>query len=130
MNNSISYVLKRIHNAVNNDDLNALADCYGEQANVVATPLSGSVQHDCVSALQHFQQRFMPEQLVTTGDEIVIEAGDIALVIAKLYLVPKSTPNALPTEGKRAVYVMQKQADNTWRCIIDNFFGTDLLDFA
>ena len=53
-----------------------------------------------------------------------------ALVIAKLYLVPKAAPHALPCDGKRAVYVMQRNDSGEWRCIIDNFFGTDLLDFA
>jgi ketosteroid isomerase-like protein len=72
----------------------------------------------------------MPEHIVTTGDEIVIEAGDVALVIAKLYLVPKAAPHTLPCDGKRAVYVMQRNDSGEWRCIIDNFFGTDLLDFA
>jgi ketosteroid isomerase-like protein len=135
MNTSISQVLQTLHHAVNNGDYEALSNCYDNSAKVVTTPLSGAYktatsQHDCVYALQQFQQKFMPEHLVTTGDEIVIEAGDVALVIAKLYLVPKATPNALPCEGKKALYVMQKQSSGEWRCIIDNFFGTDLLDFA
>ena len=135
MNTSITQVLHTLHNAVNNGDYDTLSSCYGSRAKVVATPLSqfsadNTEHHDCVSALQQFQQKFMPEHLVTTGDEIVIEAGDVALVIAKLYLVPKSTPNALPCEGKKALYVMQKQLTGEWRCVIDNFFGTDLVDFA
>ncbi|MED5426027.1 MAG: DUF4440 domain-containing protein, partial [Pseudomonadota bacterium] len=85
---------------------------------------------DCVDALLKFQKKFMPDHFVTTGDERVIQAGDVALVVAKLYLVPKATPNALPCEGKRAVYVLQRDASGEWRCVIDNFFGTDLLDFA
>lgn len=135
MNTSITHVLHRLHEAVNSGDYDALANCYGNGAKVVATPMSGApknnvVQHDCVSALQSFQQKFMPEHLVTTGDEIIVEAGDVALVIAKLYLVPEASPNALPCEGKRALYVMQRQPNGEWRCVIDNFFGTDLLDFA
>lgn len=130
MNDAISHVLHHLHNAVNNGDSDALSACYSNNAKVVASPLNSTVQRDCISALNQFQQKFMPEHIVTTGDEIVIEAGDIALVIAKLYLVPKHTPNALPCEGKRAVYVMQRQTNGKWKCIIDNFFGTDLLDFA
>jgi len=135
MNTSISQVLQTLHHAVNQGDYDALSNCYSSSAKVVTTPMSGAAtsstsQHNCVVALQQFQQKFMPEHLVTTGDEIVIEAGDVALVIAKLYLVPKATPNALPCEGKKALYVMQKQGSGEWRCIIDNFFGTDLLDFA
>ena len=45
-------------------------------------------------------------------------------------LVPKAAPHTLPCDGKRAVYVMQRNDSGEWRCIIDNFFGTDLLDFA
>lgn len=129
MKESITELLARLHHAVNSGDLQTISDCYSDNAKVVATPL-GQQQHDCVSALQAFQNKYMPSHLVTTGDEIVIEAGDIALVISKLYLIPKAAPNATPCEGKRALYVMQRQSDGQWRCIIDNFFGTDLLDFA
>lgn len=127
---TISQLLSRLHDAVNLGDEDAIKACYGTNANIVSAPLHTDAQRDCVDALRRFQHKFMPSHLVTTGDEVVVEAGDIALVIAKLYLVPRSTPHALPCEGKRAVYVMQKQSDGQWRCIIDNFFGTDLLDFA
>jgi len=135
MNNPISHVLQQLHDAVNRGDQDALSQYYATDAKVVATPMSTdnhqhASQRDCIDALLKFQKKFMPEHFVTTGDERVIQAGDVALVIAKLYLVPKATPNALPCEGKRAVYVLQKDASGEWRCIIDNFFGTDLLDFA
>jgi len=140
MNNPISQVLQQLHDAVNRGDQDALSRCYASDATVVATPMLSSAQkpsteehatqRDCVDALLKFQKKFMPNHFVTTGDERVIQAGDVALVVAKLYLVPKATPNALPCEGKRAVYVLQKDVSGEWRCIIDNFFGTDLLDFA
>ena len=140
MNNPISHVLQQLHDAVNRGDQDALSQCYASDATVVATPMSSSTQNqaaeehatqrDCVDALLKFQKKFMPDHFVTTGDERVIQAGDVALVVAKLYLVPKATPNALPCEGKRAVYVLQKGANGEWLCVIDNFFGTDLLDFA
>ena len=140
MNNPISHVLQQLHDAVNRGDQDALSQCYANGAKVVATPMSSSVQNqtteghatqrDCVDALLKFQKKFMPNHFETPGDERFIQAGEVALVVAKLYLVPKATPNALPCEGKRAVYVLQKEVSGEWRCIIDNFFGTDLLDFA
>ncbi|GFD83008.1 hypothetical protein KUL118_58700 [Tenacibaculum sp. KUL118] len=135
MNNPISHVLQQLHDAVNRGDQDALVQYYACDAKVIATPMSSTTkdqasQRDCVDALLKFQKKFMPDHFVTTGDERVIQAGDIALVVAKLYLVPKATPNALPCEGKRAVYVMQRDESGEWRCVIDNFFGTDLLDFA
>ncbi len=130
MNNPISHVLQQLHDAVNRGDQDALSQCYASDATVVATPMSSSTQNQ--AAEEHATQRdcVMPDHFVTTGDERVIQAGDVALVVAKLYLVPKTTPNALPCEGKRAVYVLQRDASGEWRCVIDNFFGTDLLDFA
>ena len=130
MNNAITQVLQHLHSAVNTGDEEALSACYGNHAKVIASPINSATERDCITALNQFQQKFMPDHIVTTGDEIVIEAGDVALVVAKLYLVPKQTPNALPCESKRAVYVMQRQSEGKWKCIIDNFFGTDLLDFA
>lgn len=132
MTDTITQLLAKLHTAVNSGDSQAVDSCYAENAKVVASPLAHSQHnpHDCVRALQDFQRKFMPQHNVTQGDEIVIEAGDIALVITKLYLVPKATPDALPCEPKKAVYVMQRQSTGEWRCIIDNFFGTDLLDFA
>ena len=132
MTDNITQLLAKLHTAVNNDDSQAVDSCYSTHAKVVTSPLAQPQQteHDCVRALKEFQRKFMPQHNVTQGDEIVIEAGDVALVITKLYLVPKATPEALPCESKKAVYVMQRQQSGEWRCVIDNFFGTDLLDFA
>mgnify|MGYP000891377442 FL=1 len=140
MNNPISHVLQQLHDAVNRGDQDALSQCYASDATVVATPMSSSThnqaaeehatQRDCVDALLKFQKKFMPDHFVTTGDERVIQAGDVALVVAKLYLVPKATPNALPCEGKRAVYVLQRDASGECRCVIYNFFCTYFFDFA
>ena len=92
MNNPISHVLQQLHDAVNRGDQDALSQCYASDATVVATPMSSSTQNqaaeehatqrDCVDALLKFQKKFMPDHFVTTGDERVIQAGDVALVVA------------------------------------------------
>lgn len=132
MTDTINQVLSRLHQAVNEGDRNTVHNCYATNAKVVKSPLFSEQgkQHDCIDALTQFQRKYMPSHTVSEGDQIVIEAGDIALVISKLYLVPNATPDVLPCDQKRAVYVLSRQPNGEWQCVIDNFFGTDLLDFA
>ena len=61
------------------------------------------------------------------GDEVVIEAGDTALVISKLYL---NATGAVDCNVKKAIYVFRKNAEGEWQCAIDNFFGVDLIDYV
>ena len=129
MNHPISQQLNTLHQAVNQDDADTLCQLYRENAVLVDKPFV-SGRRDLQCALHEFKARYMPEHVVSHGDEVVIEAGDTALVISKLYLSNKRVADKLDGEMKKAIYVFRKNDRGDWQCAIDNFFGVDLIDYV
>ena len=125
MQHPASRQLAQLHHAVNSRDMSALMQCYCQDARLIEKPvLSIGAQLD--DALSSFRRRYMPEHQVVAGDEVVVEQGDIALVMCKLYL----QQGTATSEAEKAVYVFRREADGQWRCAIDNFFGVKLLDYV
>lgn len=127
----ISVCLQRLHRAVNEQDTATINACFLPQGRLVAHPFVGAGGNAPVAdALANFTQRFIPGQQVSQGDDVIIEAGDVALVHSKLYLTPSATPDALNCEVRKALYVFMRDADGEWKIAIDNFFGQDVLDYC
>jgi uncharacterized protein (TIGR02246 family) len=65
---------------------------------------------------------------LTPGARRVLTAGDIALVVHE-WLLSATLPDGTPLEQSgRAVDVLRRQPDGTWRFVVDNPWGTALLD--
>jgi ketosteroid isomerase-like protein len=58
----------------------------------------------------------------------VIEGGDTALVIMETVLNTVDADGAETSIVRRAMYVFRKSAAGKWLCVIDNSYGTTLLD--
>ena len=129
MNHPISQQLQALHQAVNSNDAAALQQLYKDDAVLVDKPFI-SEHRDIHGALHEFKSRYMPEHVVSHGDEVVIEAGDTALVISKLYLNSKQAVDKLGCDYKKAIYVFRKNEGGEWQCALDNFFGVDLIDYV
>ena len=129
MNHPISQQLAALHQAVNMNDTGALRQLYKEDAVLVDKPFVAQ-RRDIHGALREFKSRYMPEHIVSHGDEVVIEAGDTALVISKLYLNSKHAADKMECDYNKAIYVFRKNAAGDWQCAIDNFFGVDLIDYV
>ena len=130
-NQAISAQLRELHRAFNADEHKAIAACYDETATVVSKPIhKRSGKSDVVEALAQFKQDIVPDALVSNGDDVVIEAGDVALVMSKIYLNYGQPKQPQFAEANRAIYVFKRNEKGQWRCVVDNFFGTDLLDYT
>jgi ketosteroid isomerase-like protein len=57
-----------------------------------------------------------------------IEAGDTALVIANAKLSANQKTDSEFSMERIATYVFKKDSKGTWRCIIDNSYGAELLE--
>ena len=115
----VQWFLKHRHN---NDSL----DSYHDQAIYVQKP--GNLilgKQDISEALQNAL-----EHSHTCGDNIIIENGDVALVLSKLYPNTSGSPTGGFVEAKRAIHVFKKSDEGVWKCVVDNMFGTDLLDYV
>ena len=128
---AISNQLNAIHDAFNRGDDDALSACYTQDAHIVPKPLAGPGH--CKSILDNvkeFRQKFAREFIVSHGAEVVLEAGDVALVMTNLYLAEKAKSDILPCEPVKAVYVFRREENGAWQCAVDNFFGVDLLTYS
>ena len=119
-------VIEAADRAITAEDFDRLMDFYAEDAVLVVKPglnATGKeqIRHAFVAIAEHFGHALTVRQ----GDMTVLESGDTALVVMETLLdIPgEETPTA-----RRATYVFRKDADGAWRCLIDNSYGTDLLD--
>lgn len=129
MHHPVSQLLHAMHSAVNSNDIQALQTLYCDDAVLIDKPLVAP-RTDLLNALEGFKAKYLPEHVVSQGDDIVVEAGDTALVISKLYVNEKHRAENTSTHVRKAIYVFRKNSDGLWQCAIDNFFGVDLVDFA
>lgn len=127
---AISNQLNAIHDAFNRGDNDALKACYTNDAHIVPKPLAGPGHcASIVDNVNEFRKKYAREYIVSHGAEVVLEAGDVALVMTNLYLAEKKS-DVLPCEPVKAVYVFQKGGNGIWQCAVDNFFGVDLLTYS
>lgn len=127
---SVASTLSHMHQAFNTDAIEAINACYTDSAKVIAKPSDKAPNQNAHQALTEFRKKYAHNHLVTQGDEVVIEAGDVALVISKIYLSEKQNKANLPCEAQNAIYVFKRDEHGQWRCAIDNFFGTELLNYV
>ncbi len=111
--------------AITAEDFDALMDFYDDDATLVVKPgveATGKTQirkaFEAIAA--HFGNRLKVKQ----GQMQVVEGGGTALVIMETIL---ETPEADAPIVRRATYVFRKEGEN-WLCVVDNSYGTALLD--
>ncbi|GAB4148747.1 MAG: nuclear transport factor 2 family protein [Cyanobacteria bacterium J069] len=115
--------------AINDRDFETVASCYTEEAVLVVKPGKLVQGREAIKAAhQKISDYFNGSLNVTQGNMVVIEAGDIALVLSKTYIEsPEKTDSEFSSE-RDAIYIYQKSADGTWLCAIDNSYGVTLLE--
>ena len=118
--------LNRLHQAFNDKDYDAVSACYHDEAKVIATPHDvGKTDEKASQSLARFRALYAQDVTVSNGDQMVVEVDDVALVLSKLYL---ANAEQFTTNSTPAMYVFKKNKAGEWRCLIDNFFGTTLLE--
>lgn len=110
------------------EDFDALMDFYDAQATLVIRPgLEVSGKEKIRKAFVAIADYFNHSLRITQDRMTVIEGGDIALVLAEAVLETTGTDGVVTTITRRATYVFNKH-DGEWLCVVDNSYGTDLLD--
>jgi ketosteroid isomerase-like protein len=128
---AITQRLQAIHDAFNAGNNAALEACYTKDAKIVPKPLGNNLGTNSVlDNVEEFREKYATDYIVSQGNEVVLEAGDVALVMTNLYLSQRSNPELLPCEPVKAVYVFKKHVTGEWHCAVDNFFGVDLLTYS
>ena len=125
----LKHVIEAADKAIMAEDFDALMDAYDEHATLVVKPglhVFGmeNIRKAFVAIADYFNH-----SLEISQDRIeIIEGGDTALVIAEAVLKTTGADGAVTTLVRRATYVFRKSADGKWLCLIDNSYGTDLLN--
>ena len=123
---SIEDLVEQMDAAFNRGDLGAVLDCYEDEAVVVLEP--GRVVQGRERLREAFQFVLGLQGTARQLKTNVIEAGDLALFTSRWTFTGK-LPDGTPfTREAVATTVFRKQADDTWRCAIDNPHGPAVLD--
>lgn len=110
-------------------DFEAVMEYYAEGATMVVRPgqnVTGKtqIQKALVAIADHFKRQMTIRQ----GDMKVIESGDTALVIMESIVDTVDADGANISAVGRATHVFRKDTYGKWLCVIDNFYGTALLE--
>jgi len=114
--------------AINHQDFDAVAQSYSKDAVLVVRPgLLARGRNEIREAHKKISAYFNDSLEVSQGEMVIIEAGEVALVLAKTLIdSPKKTDSEYSRE-RDAIYVYAKDDDGKWLCTIDNSYGTELL---
>ncbi len=114
--------------AINERDFDTVASCYTEEAVLVVKPGMLVQGREAIKAAHKKISDYFHDSLhVSQGDMVVIEAGDVALVLSKTYIESPEKVDSEFSSERDAIYVYRKSADGKWLCAVDNSYGVELL---
>ncbi|AZC36825.1 YybH family protein [Pseudomonas chlororaphis] len=115
--------------AITAEDFDSLMDFYAEDATLVVKPgLEARGKEQIRRAFVAIAEHFNHSMRVRQGAMQVIEGAGTALVIMHTLLDTLDRDGVASTLERRATYVFRHEPSGAWRCVIDNSYGTDLLD--
>lgn len=122
-------VIAAADRAIMAQDFEAVMAFYADDATLVVRPgtsVTGKahIQKALIAIADHFNRTMTIRQ----GAMQVIGSGDTALVIMESIVDTVNADGVNTSTVGRATHVFRKDNGGTWRCVIDNFYGTTLLD--
>ncbi len=127
-NQNIRKILESIHNRPVLGEAPTIEQSYDQHAAMVVKPGNVVVGHKAISAAMSDSLSSQQIQQLNKGDSVLIESDDVALLLAKTYTRPVGSGDF--ESPQRSIYVFKKSQNGQWKCVVDNYFGTDLLDFV
>lgn len=127
----LEQLIKAADAAITAGDFDALMDFYADDASLVVKPgLTVRGKDNIRRAFVRIAEHVGHTLVVTQGRIEVLEGENTALVIMESVLDYAGENGAPVHARRRATYVFRQEADGRWLCVIDNSYGTDLLDPA
>ena len=127
-NHEIKTEIELADKAINLKDFDGLMEFYTSDAALVVTPdriVNG--RNEVKEAHKRIAEYFNDSLSVSQGNMVIIEAGDIALVLSKTFIESPAKVDSEYSSERDAIYVYKKDVAGKWRCVIDNSYGTELL---
>lgn len=126
---ALRQIIESCDKAITAKDFDALMEHYSEEASLVVKPgmiVNGkeAIRKAFIAISDYFQGQLIVRQ----GDMQVIEGGGDALVIMETVLRFPDGQQGMTEITRRATYVFRQEKNGRWLCIIDDSYGTSLLD--
>ena len=119
-------VIEAADRAIMAEDFDRVLDFYTDDATLVVKPgLNATGKAQIRKAFVAIAAHFKNALKVRQGRMEVIEGGETALVLMETLL---DIEGQSETIARRATYVFRRSAEGRWLCVIDNSYGTSLLD--
>jgi uncharacterized protein (TIGR02246 family) len=116
-------VLEAIVTGINTGDLESLLPLY--ESDAAFAPRPGTLAHGPTGVREALSQFVDMDGELELEVTRVLEVDDLALVIG-VWSFEGTAPNGEPVQLKaQNADVLRRQADGTWRFVIDNPWGTD-----
>lgn len=129
-NHELVQIIKNADAAINREDFDSVMSFYSNGATLVVKP--GMFAKGKVEIRRAFEviADYFNHSLIVNQDKIfIIEEGDTALVMAKAQLSAHQKTDSEFSMERIATYIFKKEDDGVWRCIIDNSYGAELLEY-
>ena len=128
-NQELKNLIEAADSAINREDFDALLDFYSDDATLVVKPgMLAKGKAQIRKAFEAIAEYFNHSLVVRQGSMSIIEAGDTALVISRTLLSANEKMDSAFSMERAATYVFKRDTEGTWRCVIDNSYGAELLD--
>lgn len=124
----IKELIKQADLAIKNEDFDHLMDFYSDDAILIVRPGKiargkKEIKEAFIKIAKYFDNSIVPTQ----GKMEFLEAGDTVLVISQTLLDANNAQESEYSMERRATYVY-RLIDGKWLCVIDNSYGTTILD--
>lgn len=128
MNETIKELIQQADLAIKEERFDDLMSFYSEDAVlVVKLGLEAKGKENIKAAFIKIAEYFKNSVVPTQGKMMMIEAGDTVLVLSQTLLDSNNKEESEYSMDRRATYVYKK-VNGQWLCVIDNSYGTTLLD--
>ena len=128
MNKTILELINQADQAIKEERFDDLMEFYSDDAILVVKPgleVQGkeNIKKAFIKIAVYFQNSVVPTQ----GKMMMLETNDTVLVLSQTLLDSTNKDESQYSMDRRATYVY-RLIDGKWLCIIDNSYGTTLLD--
>lgn len=128
MNKTILDLINQADQAIKEERFDDLVEFYSNDAVLVVRPgleVQGkeNIKKAFIKIAAYFQNSVVPTQ----GKMVMLETNDTVLVLSQTLLDSSNKDESQYSMDRRATYVY-RLIDGRWLCVIDNSYGTALLD--
>lgn len=128
MEHELQDFIKKCDLAIRQEDFDTLMNYYTDDAILVIKPgMIAQGKEEIKAAFIKIAKYFNNSLIPIQGEMVILEAGNIALVISQTLLEAEKSDSEFSMD-RRATYVFKKSREGNWLCAIDNSYGTDLIN--